>query len=592
MQFVLATPTMVTCAKLVAWVLRRRRLLAGVIVIVGLQLGIRSKSAGQDTLVSTPVPLRESHEDQKHADLLDDFDGVRTSMQIIKSRSLAKVQRHHRSDQSPYRGRRSEFISVIGARGGERILAAKDIEPVAAIPELEFAVWVRGNRVGFQMMARVRLPRSLDDAGEPLSIYVFGDRYSSPNNWQHLTVSGFEEQISNQVRAMRVDAGSYVDATEAFVDQVAINVYGGAKHNVLSVDDFTAHAAVNVSRKEKKPPAIHLANYQTQLSLPLPKQKAPDPNWIPQGAKHQGEAFAELQRLGFNTIWLPEPASPEQQKEADNLKLKLIGPTDLNGPQSNWADTSGNARWLSLRNKLRTAVFAGHRGFVFDPEPFAGLDESYAKAVAQLFNLELSILRPWILRYETNEPLRPTIRHPDFEVHGMASRHAGLIWVNAKPMASLQARNGPSNDIAMDLADAQYRDVYHMEPGSLEPARDRRIPGGVRITLNHDKPDGLLLMSSHPQILQAHKEHLQRIEKQYNKLLVTVIRHEMLQLDRQLETSIPDPKLVGHLRNELHALRGRITPVLESRERLVTYRQLDHVLGQLERVQHFTSGGF
>jgi len=647
MQFGVAIPGSAKRRTLDASLLRRRFLRFLTFGFAFLLLGI-SSTAGQDTLPTEPI---SSTDDGR--DLLDDFDGVRTSMRIIEGRSLARIRRHQRSDHSPYRGRRSEFISVIGARGGERILAAQEIKPVAAISELEFALWLRGNRNGFQLMARVRLPRSLNDAGEPIAIYVLGDRYSSTKNWQRLTVSGFEDQISSQVRAMRVDAGSYVDATEAYVDQVAINIYGGAENNVLSIDDLTAFAAVPVPVYEKKKKrTIHLANYQSPLAISLPTRKASEnPNWIPRVAKHRGETFADLKRFGFNTIWLPNSATREQRATAAKLQIELVCPPpkqlDESGSFANvaawfipnpntpyspeqiaairgsmsqpilsasakvadihltsptspasptasprWIDTSDAVRWLAVREELRAGVFAGQSGFVFDAEPFAQLDTSYAKAVAQLFNLELSILRPWILQHETNEPIRPTTPHADFEVHGMASRHAGLIWVSTKPVSALQTGNRPANEIFVDLPDAQYRDLYHIEPGSLEPARDRRIPGGVRVTLNHDKPDGLLLMSSHPQILQAHKQHLQSIEKQYNKLLVDVIRHEMLQLDRQLATTISDPTLVGHLRQELHALRGRITPVLESREQLVTYRQLDHVLGQLERVHQLTSNRF
>ncbi len=561
------------------------------IIVFGLVLLLvasNRSTVGQDTLQS-PIQSEE-----KEGELLDDFDGVRTSMQIVESKSLTKVRRHHRSDHSPYRGRRSELISVVGTRGGERILATHDIQPVAAIPELEFSLRLRGNRVGFQIMARVRLPRSMNDSGEPIAIYVLGDRYSSPNVWQRLTVRAFEKQISNQVRAMRVEHGSYIDPTEAYVDQVVVNAYGGAENNILSIDDLTAFAAVPLaSRVEKSqarsPATFHLANYQSPLTMPLPAKattKKPNPNWIPRVAKHAGESFAELKQFGFNTIQLAGPATVEQQATATKLQMQLV-----ETESTNWHVTStvDSTRWLTLRDEIRAAVFAGQNGFVYDPEPFAGFDSPYAKAVAQLFNLELSILRPWILQYETNEPIRPTMRHSDFEVRGMASRHAGLIWVSAKPVSDMQTGNRSVRENAIDLPDSQYRDIYHVEPGSLEPARDQRVPGGVRITLNHDKPDGLLLMSSHPQILQAHKEHLRQIEKPYNKLLITVIQHEMLHLDRQLETSISDPKLAGHLRRELHALRGRITPVLESRERLVTYRQLDHVLGQLERVHHLMS---
>lgn len=564
----------------------------------------------------------------READLIEDFEGVRPSLKLMRSDSLSRIRTHVRTDRSPYRGRRSEFISLLGNRGGERILATQPIPPVAAISELEVHAWVKGNRPGFQIMLRVRLPRSLDAAGAPLSLYLLGDRYRAVGQWQQLRVAQFETQLTHQIRAMRVEHRVPVDPTEAYVDQVAFNLYGGADENRFWLDDLEIVAGIPITKKQQiADQQVSQVSYAQQLT-------APEENWVPRICTYREQHLSDIARQGFNTVWFPSEPTVKQLESAAKEQLRVLcpPPADRNQLQTQkgiagWvveSDTSDAAklalekndplqrpvftaadleapfhplrrnrwvrsitekenRWIPIRNRLRATAFQGYTGFAFDPNDLSTNDSLYHQSIAELFNLELSILTPWILRHDAVE--RPSKHNGDdgFRTDGMFSHHSGLIWFRP---------TGTKTNREIDISDALYREAYFVEPGSLEPARSKRIPGGVRISLNHQKPHGLLLLSNQPQVLRAHQEHLKSIGPRYNELLVKVIRHELVALDQRLSEKIADQSYVAHLRTELHALHSRIAPLLDSPESRVNYRQLDHLLGQIERVQRLNDVRF
>lgn len=572
----------------------------------------------------TDAPSLIPHEPQgQPTGIVEDFDGVRPSLKLSRSDSLARLNTHVRTDRSPYRGRRSEFISVLGNRGGERILASQDITPVAAISELEVLAWVKGNRTGFQIMIRVRLPRSRDSSGEPLSLYLLGDRYESVGNWQQLRVAHFDDQLTRQIRAMRANHNSAIDPTEAYVDQVVFNLFGGAEVNRFWLDDLSIRSGIPIQVESNDGQRnVTQASYARTV-------KVPEEEGLASIQIYRGQPISDIARQGFNTVWFTSTPTTEEVDAAMREQLRIICPppsSPIPSDDASWIvawsvpdDTSSatknaiqsrdpslrpivseslsawphsvaserwtNAtsdkanRWIPVRNRLRLAVFQGASGFAFDPDKLATQEPIYRQSVAELFNLELSMLRPWIMRHESLERSVFTSRNAEFQITGMFSQHSGLVWFQPQ-------QHSQGNEI--DIPDALYREAYFVEPGSLEPARTRRITGGMRVSLNQQKPHGLLLVSSQPQVLRAHQEHLKSIGPRYNELLIKVIRHELIELDQQLTEKIDDQSFVGHLRKELHALHSRIAPILDDHQSVVTYRQLDHLLGQIERVQRLS----
>jgi hypothetical protein len=258
----------------------------------------------------------------------------------------------------------------------------------------------------------------------------------------------------------------------------------------------------------------------------------------------------------------------------------------------NWTDLTevGIHRWLPLRTKLREAVFTGAAGFLFDPVEFSR-DVRYRNAIAELVNLELALFKPWILRNQSLDRLVHQNSASTFPFMAMYSQHAALLWVPRTP-----GTEGPQSEPVtlsgspfISVPDAFHRQVYFLASETLSPARSRKIPGGVRVSLNPDNPYGLLLLTNHPSVLKGYADQLGASGDRYNELFVRIIRFELIRLDQSLADDLSDTEHIAHLRKELHALHSRISPILESTSTRVNYRELDHFLGQLERVQQIIS---
>lgn len=618
--------------------------------------------------------------------IVNDFEGVLPTWSVLPSESLAAPARLSRTDRGPHNGLRCEQIAAWGNRGGEQILATHAIPPSAAIDEFRASLWLKGDRNGFQLMARVRLPRTLDERGQPLAFYVYGDSYASPGIWQQLYLEHVSDKIGDAVRALRIEKGKHVDATEAYLDQIVVNVYGAAGLNRVWIDDLGLEAAVAAPVQNRVGHGtVHLANHVVPISEGLPedlKTAFGKRDFVARVVTHQGESFGFLKQLGFNTIWLSHAASPSQMTEARQQQLWLVCPPPdlltadawprfdrvlawdigvkpswnrgntaelrkrdpakrptirLDSPASTKAhsrptcpadivvtipevieltgevaapfamsDQSGTvvrdqsvhwvaigdplvarSRWHPLRKNIWMSVAQGCRGFVL--RTAVNLQDRHfrnAANLAELTNLELSMLHPWIAGTQTERYVdEKSTKYFDCAV--IDNRHASLVFVlPAERGRSTVPRWARENEIELPMS--SYRDAFRFEPDGLSPVAYRRIAGGIRISLNRAKPEGLLLLTDRPTIVQATTNHLRQTWPRTSDLLVEVLRAEMLELDRRIEHTILDQVFRSHLRGELHALHGRIAPFLAGGSS-ATFRELDHVLGQLEIAQQSLS---
>ena len=585
------------------------------------------------------------------AGLFDDFEGVQLTWQIPASDSSAGVKSHNRTDYAAHSGRRSEYIAVFGKRGGEQILATHPIPPSAAIREFRISLWVRGQRPGFQLMARVRLPRTLDDRGEPVSFYVYGDSYTNVGSWQELVVSEFDERVEELARVERISLGKHVDHAEAYVDQVAVNLFGGAGLNRVWLDDLSLDAAVRA-----RPPKSDssLVAVSAELPISVSRSRPSRASWIPRAITYRGEPFDLLKELGFNTILLTDTATEKQLAAARRLDMWLVCPapiyfdalarfdrvmawsfnadltdstllidqrieelrsTDValrpvlavagretrdwsrladiivgqahdhsSDLSSRWGTLGSplvaTSRWLPLRQQVWEAITNGVHGFVLQTsESLSSADSAHLRNIAELANLEIKMLRPWIAQ---RRPVRIEHRGSEspYGFYGLSNLHSAIAFVEqSQPQRGLGVKH------EIEIPSSNHRDVFRVEPGGLSPVRSRRVAGGIRVSLDPAKPDGILLFTDRPKIIEATSRYLSKIGPRENTLLVDVLRAELLELDRRLQHSVENPTLRAHWRQEVYALHDRIAPLLDRRaEHIVSFRQLDHVLGQLERV--------
>ena len=259
---------------------------------------------------------------------VEEFEGVSTSWRPAAADTRYQRISHARVRGQVHRGDQSERICV-EASNGTYVYYTHPIPAARLIDEFVASVWIRANRPGMQLMARLVLPRATDPrTGRPVTTLVRGTIYRAAGTWEQLSVRGLREKLSRQARVLRSQLGTDVDPREAYVDQLVLNVYGGRGQNVIWVDDLELAGLVTV---ERQPLTIPLAGATPQpmrgrVSLEGAILRVDGRPTVPRIIRHRGEPLEYLQQLGFNVVQLERPASRELLAEAERLKLWLIAP--------------------------------------------------------------------------------------------------------------------------------------------------------------------------------------------------------------------------------------------------------------------------
>ena len=201
--------------------------------------------------------------------LRDDFEGPEPVLRPAGGDGRHRVDVHERVETGPHSGRRCEHLQITGG-GSTAIYYSYPIRPARVIGELALGLWVRADRPGPQLVARVVLPRSPHPTtGQPLTTLLRGTDYRQVGNWQLLRVDNLPRALELQVRVLRSQFGPQVDAREAYVDMVLVNVYGGAGTTNVWFDDLEITGAIE--------PAAVAAGDSQQPTLAVPGSRARTP---------------------------------------------------------------------------------------------------------------------------------------------------------------------------------------------------------------------------------------------------------------------------------------------------------------------------
>ncbi|HEV3138363.1 MAG TPA: hypothetical protein VGZ26_10675, partial [Pirellulales bacterium] len=177
----------------------------------------------------------------------DDFEGPETSWRYAADDTAHKLEAHQRMQQNAHAGRWCERLTVRG-NNGTYIYYAHAISSSRVINELKASVWLKADRAGLQILARVVLPRASDPrSGKPLSTLLRGSAYTQVGTWQQLRIETMPQLLERQVRVLRAQFGPQVDAREAYVDRVLLNIYGGPGVTSAWIDDLEVVGIVPVT---------------------------------------------------------------------------------------------------------------------------------------------------------------------------------------------------------------------------------------------------------------------------------------------------------------------------------------------------------
>jgi hypothetical protein len=338
----------------------------------------------------------------------------------------ADVQYHLESQQritaDPHSGRTSELIQI-SAGVGTYVYFTHEVGSARIVAELSPSVWIKANRPGIQLLARVVLPHTTDPrTGQPTTTLIAGSSYTNAGVWQQLQIADTPQLLNRQVRVLRAQMGPQVDAREAYIDKLFLNVYGGQGQTIVNIDDLvvdgvvpsangtSTFATASTNTGNANPTATNGATPTGNGAEITPNSATPNHSpahqitfngsllvvdgkpFFPRIVQSQGEPLAWLKQVGFNVVRMANPITDDQSAEAQRLGLWLISPPPVANQQATGAADPaigpispvfapvlawhlGNAlaaRELpytaALARQLRTADRQFHRPLVCNPE--------------------------------------------------------------------------------------------------------------------------------------------------------------------------------------------------------------------------------
>ena len=246
------------------------------------------------------------------------FEGKNTLWIPVRTDPGPKELDHKITDELAHSGLRSELIRF-NADAGPPAQFTYEIGKAPVANELTVGVWIKSNRPGTQLVARVVLPLERDpkQLDRPLSILVPGDTYQLAGRWQQLLLRQPPRRLREQLALVRDELKRDVNAQDAFVDRVVLSMGGGPGLTEIYVDDLEAGPLSEASSPPK--PTITNPGLPTAMA---PKAIAGDvqirgnnlmaggQRFFMRGIRHSGAPLKTLRDAGFNTLWV-ESGTPE-----------------------------------------------------------------------------------------------------------------------------------------------------------------------------------------------------------------------------------------------------------------------------------------
>jgi len=229
---------------------------------------------------------------------------------------------------------------------GTNVFASHEIPHAYIIPELKPSVRMKSTRSGAQVLVRVVLPHTLaPDASGPMTTTLHGEKYSAVGQWQTIGFSGSDfdltELLTKELWFLRQKYGSHVDPREAYIDRVVVNLYSGPGEHDIQIENLKINGLVPVKQTSvtNRAPAPMVDPHIRQVARIASRDKRPSlvdrdgtvlvigkRPFFPLVIEHNGEDFAFLKAIGFNTVELSTTVSQEQLDEAKRLDMWVVCP--------------------------------------------------------------------------------------------------------------------------------------------------------------------------------------------------------------------------------------------------------------------------
>lgn len=287
--------------------------------------------------------------------LEDDFESDEPSWRREVADSPYRLKAHERSGAAAYDGDRSERFDF-SAGPGSHIYYSYALPRIPISNDLRASLYVRSNRSGIQLLARVVLPADVDpDTGLPFVVTIAGSSYEESDRWSRLEVTNLVREVERQVWILRAKTRRTVRLEGAYLERLALNLFGGPGDTEVFVDglrvapvaseiaeEWGRLASTDPAREELAGPGMtHSVNDATARVQLIRNRlsRYDDPTrrffpWVPSIIHAPGADVTKLRQHGFDVYASPmdtPPASLQEAAQAGFLLMPMLGrgPDDL-----------------------------------------------------------------------------------------------------------------------------------------------------------------------------------------------------------------------------------------------------------------------
>ncbi len=250
----------------------------------------------------------------------------------------------------------SEYIRVRAEPNGElnpSVYYSFPTHPAPVGDDLAVSVWVRANRSGVRLLARVVLPRERnpDNPGEKLTVLLRGEVYSKgAGQWQRLDLRQPVKLLKDEQQALRTRLNHDILVTDAYVDRVILDLYAAPGVTEVWVDDLEISPVIEPKAPPKGPtPAQTTSRAPGSIPVPVPSAgglttparplggggrvavefnreqlRVGGKNFLFRGIRHSDTPLKVLRDAGLNTLFVGESMDPSVYEDAVRQGFWLV----------------------------------------------------------------------------------------------------------------------------------------------------------------------------------------------------------------------------------------------------------------------------
>lgn len=290
--------------------------------------------------------------------LRDGFESARVAWLPETTEATVRIYAQERTKRAAHEGAQSEgFSFVTGVGGGFYYSYALPKIPVT--DDLKVSMYIRSNRAGMYLTARVVLPADVDpEKGQPSAVQVQSSSYEESDRWQRVTIAEMLPEVERQARVIRATTRRKVSLEGAYVERLVVNLYGGEGPTEVYLDELqlgpvpaeVAEAwSPGGAARPARPRAVAV-NDRAEPADNAPLPPLPTSSRIKfEGSRLTRDGFplfftgvrglgmnpVELRRAGFDLLFLPPNAEEETAINAARAGLmlvpELVGPVGAGG---------------------------------------------------------------------------------------------------------------------------------------------------------------------------------------------------------------------------------------------------------------------